>query len=226
MEYSNLYLSITYRRMEMISSEGWLNILLFQLYKSSMQAVWMLWERGFDWISRFRSLHTIHFGILKIMIKKYRGERFVCADSTIIDKDDLVGELHLDNKMILTMSKSEGADRAALMTARLIRKSLQQVNEAFLNQPEFREVKAIVGITLLHRGLVHGLGFEQQPMKSRLFHRMTTLYLRLLLSVMHPEGRQRLGRKTEQLIPMMLIHSRGSLRNRFNTKRNSSIPLI
>lgn len=94
---------------------------------------------------------------------------------------------------------------------------MQQISEAFASQPEFREVKALVGVTLLHRGLIHGLGFEQQPMKSDLFQRITTAYLRLLLSVMHPEGKKRIYRKTEKLIPMMLIHSRCSLRNRFMT---------
>lgn len=181
--------------------------MLLRLRKSFMQDIWLVWERGFDWVSRFRGLHTSHFGIFKIMIKKHRGERLVCADSTIIRNGDLVGELHLNNKAILTLVKSEGPDRAALMTARLIRKSMQQISEAFASQPEFREVKALVGITLLHRGLTHGLGFEQQPMKSDLFQRMTTAYLRLLLAVMHPEGQKRIGRKTEQLIPMLLIHS-------------------
>lgn len=175
----------------------------------------MVWERGFDRISRFRASHTSHFEICKVMIKKHHGERIVCADSTIIDKGDLVGELHLNNQMILTMIKTHGSDRTALKTARLVRKSMQQISEAFTNQPEFSEVRALVGITLLHRGLTHGLGFEQQPMKPSLLQRMTTAYLRLLLSVLHPEGNKRIGRKTEQLIPMMLIHSRGSLRNRF-----------
>lgn len=192
------------------------------LCKSSMQSAWMVWERGFDWISRFRGSHTSHFGICKVMIKKHRGESIICADSTTIHKGDLVGELHLNNQTILTLIKSEGSDRAALMIARLTRKSMQQISEAFAGQPEFREVKALVGITLLHRGLTHGLGFEQQPMKADLFQRMTTAYLRLLLSVMHPEGRKRIGRKTEQLIPMMLIHSRSSLSNRFMKARGLS----
>ncbi|AJE53907.1 YkoP family protein [Paenibacillus polymyxa] len=197
--------------------------MLLRLRKSSMQAVWMVWERGFDWISRFRGSHTSHFGICKVVIKKHRGESIVCADSTIIDRGDLVGELHLNNEKILMLIKSEDSDRAALMTARLTRKSMQQISEAFASQPEFREVKALVAITLLHRGLIHGLGFEQQPMKSDLFQCITTAYLRLLLSVMHPEGKKRIGRKTEQLIPMMLIHSRSSLRNRFMTMKRQSV---
>jgi hypothetical protein len=189
--------------------------MLPRLLKSAIQAAWLAWERGFDFISRFRGSHTAHFGICKVLIKKHQGESIICADSTIIVKGDLVGELHLNNKMILTLIKSEGPDRAALMTARLARKSVQQISEAFASRLEFREVEALVGITLLHRGLTHGLGFEQHPMKHNLFQRFTTAYLRLLLSVMHPEGKKRIGRKTEQLIPMMLVHSRSSLRARF-----------
>ncbi|WP_213519298.1 YkoP family protein [Paenibacillus montaniterrae] len=188
-----------------------------------MQVAWLAWESGFDYISRFRSSHISHFGICKVMIKKHQGKSIVCADSTIIDKGDLIGELHLNNKMILTMIKSQGSDRTALMTARLVRKSMKQISEAFTSQPEFSEVRALVGITLLHRGLTHGLGFEQQPMKSGLFQRVTTAYLRLLLSVLHPEGKKRIGRKTEQLIPMMLIHSRGSLRNRFKSVKKVAV---
>lgn len=52
-------------------------------------------------------------------------------------------------------------------------------------------------------------------MEQGLFRRMTTSYLRLLLSVLHPEGKNRIGRRTEQLIPMMLIHTRASLARRF-----------
>ncbi|MBM6994726.1 polysaccharide deacetylase [Paenibacillus sp. DXFW5] len=194
--------------------------MLLRLRKSLMQAAWMAWEKGFDWISRFRSSHTTHFGICKVMIKKHRGESIVCADSTIIDKGDWVGELHLNNEVILTLIKSEGPDRAALMTARSIRKSMQQISEAFAIQPEYSEVKALVGITLLHRGLTHGLGFEQQPLKANMFQRITTAYLRLLLSTMHPEGKKRIARKTEQLIPMILIHTRNSLKNRFRTVKS------
>lgn len=196
---------------------------MLRLLKSFMQVAWLAWESGFDYISSFRSSHTSHFGICKVMIKKHKGESIVCADSTIIDKGDLIGELHLNNKMILTMIKSQGSDRTALMTARLVRKSMKQISEAFTSQPEFSEVRALVGITLLHRGLTHGLGFEQQPMKSGLFQRVTTAYLRLLLSVLHPEGKKRIGRKTEQLIPMMLIHSRSSLRNRFKSVKKVAV---
>jgi len=175
----------------------------------------MIWERIFSFISKFRSLHISRFGICTVMIKKHRGERIVCEDSTVIRDGDLVGELHLDNETILKLIRAEGPDRAALKIARLGRKSMQQISRAYESQSEFSEVNALVGITLLHRGLTHGLGFEHQAMKPDLFQKLTTSYLRMLLSVMHPEGKSRIDRRTELLVPMKLIHTRSSLRKRW-----------
>lgn len=190
--------------------------LLHKLLKSVMQSTWMIWERIFAFISRFRSSHISHFGICTVMIKKHQGESIVCEDSTVIHNGDLIGELHLDNETILRLIRSEGPDRAALKIARLGRKSMKQISCAYENQTEFSEVSALVGITLLHRGLTHGLGFEHQEMKPDIFQKITTLYLRMLLSVMHPEGKSRIERRTELLVPMMLIHTRSSLRKRFS----------
>lgn len=78
---------------------------------------------------------------------------------------------------------------------------MKQINEAFESQSEYQQVKALMGITLLHRGLTHGLGFEQQQMKSGFFTRITTVYLRLLLSAMHPEGRKELTGALISLYP-------------------------
>ncbi|MFE0558924.1 polysaccharide deacetylase [Paenibacillus sp. NPDC058910] len=181
-----------------------------------MQSSWMMWERIFTFISRFRSSHISRFGICTVMIKKHRGECIVCEDSTVIQNGDLVGELHLDNETILKLIRSEGPDRAALKIARLARKSMLQISRAYEGQSEFSEVRALVGITLLHRGLTHGLGFEHKAMKPDLFQKLTTSYLRMLLSVMHPDGKSRIDRRTELLVPMMLIHTRSSLMKRFS----------
>ena len=53
-------------------------------------------------------------------------------------------------------------------------------------------------------------------MKPDLFQKLTTSHLRMLLSVMHPDGKNRIDRRTELLVPMMLIHTRSSLMKRFS----------
>ncbi|OKP95666.1 polysaccharide deacetylase [Paenibacillus sp. P46E] len=176
----------------------------------------MAWEKVFALGSHFRGAGTSHFGICSVMLKKHRGQAIICEDSTVIHDGEWVGELHLDNGSILKLIKSQGSDRAALRTARLLRQSMRQIHEAFESQSEFKQVKALLGITLLHRGLTHGLGFEQQALQPGIFRRMTTVYLRLLLSALHPEGMNRISQRTEKLVPMLLIHSRSSLKNRFS----------
>ncbi|WP_019910211.1 YkoP family protein [Paenibacillus sp. HW567] len=190
--------------------------------KTTVQSVWMLWEKAFALSSRFRGAGTTHFGICSVMLKKHRGQPIVCEDSTVIHPGEWVGELHLDNGSILKLIQAEGSNRAALQTARMLRQSMRQINEAFETQNEFKQVKAVLGITLLHRGLTHGLGFEQQNLQPGFFRRMTTIYLRLLLSALHPEGRERIGRRTEQLVPMRLVHSRASLKQRFSPAQKMS----
>ncbi|WP_028560560.1 YkoP family protein [Paenibacillus pinihumi] len=187
--------------------------------KTCIQNSWMLWERGFKWTSRFRCWNTFQFGICTVMIRKHRGARIVCEDSTIIREGDWIGEIHLNNHTVLQLIRTSGPDLAAIQSARLLRKSMQQISRAFDSQPEFRRVSALVGISLLHRGLIHGLGFETQTMKPDLFQKITTSYLRLLLSALHPEGRGRIGRRTEVLIPMRLVHTRMSLNTRFSGGR-------
>lgn len=127
----------------------------------------------------------------------------------------MIGELHLDNAQVLELLQTRRAERASLIVARRTSEALEQICFAMDAYPEMSRVKAWIGITLLHRGITHGLGFEQLPVNSGMFERLTMFYLRLLLSVMHPEGRKRIGRCKEKLVPLMLVHTRNSLRQRF-----------
>src|SRR5690606_3871933 len=98
--------------------------------KSITRSAWMVWERGIGGYMRFRSLHTMRFGICTVMIKRHRGSSILCQDSTNIHNGDIIGELHLNNDEIVALIKSEGPDRAALQIARLARRSLKQISEA------------------------------------------------------------------------------------------------
>ncbi|MCM3338331.1 polysaccharide deacetylase [Paenibacillus sp. MER TA 81-3] len=138
-----------------------------------------------------------------------------CNDGHWVHSGDWVGELHLDNRQVLQLSHSVGPDRAALMTARMLRNSLKQISLAMDSTPELAKVKALTGITLLHRGIIYGLGFELHPMKSKWFQWFSTYYLRLLLTVLHPGGKRRVKQSTEKLNPMMLMMTKQALMERY-----------
>jgi hypothetical protein len=183
--------------------------------KKVMRAIWMAWESAFGVMARWSSLYTTQYGICKVMVKKHRGASVICGDGTVIERGDWVAELHLDNAEILRHLQASGSDRAALRIARSLRSDLEEICFALDDKSELKHVKALVGVTLLHRGITHGLGFEQHRISSKLFEWTTTRYLRLLLAVLHPEGNERIGKKKEHLVPIMLIHTRASLKERF-----------
>jgi len=183
--------------------------------KTVIRPVWMQWERGFGLMSRWRSAYAQKFGICTVMVRKYHGAPIACEDSTCIRAGDWIGELHLDNVKVLELLRARGTDRAALMVARQAGEAMVQISRAMAFHPQLSRVKALIGVTLLHRGLTHGLGFEQHEVHSRVFRFLTKLYLRMLLSVMHPDGGKRIGKRREQLVPVMLVHTRESLRAKF-----------
>ncbi|OAB44724.1 YkoP family protein [Paenibacillus glacialis] len=189
--------------------------------RTGMQSAWMAWEGLFDQITKIRSVSVTQYGICKLVVRKHLGNSIACDNGYYIHAGDCVGELHLDNRKMLELSRTNGADRTALMTARMLRKSLEQISYAMEHNPELRDVKALTGITLLHRGIIHGLGFEQHPIQSKWIRVWMTFYLRFLLRVLHPVGRQRVKQSSSKLVPMMLMMSRQSLIHRFRKEVQS-----
>ncbi|WP_202128675.1 YkoP family protein [Paenibacillus dendrobii] len=190
--------------------------MLASISKASAQSVWMAWETVFDQITKLRSASVKKYGICKLVVRRHHGKGLECHDGHWIHAGDWVGELHLDNRQVLQLSREVGADRAALLTARMLRRSMKQISAAMETEPELAHVKALTGITLLHRGIIHGLGFEQHPLESKGFRIFTTYYLRLLLRVLHPVGRERTKQNAPKLVPKMLLMSRENLLARYS----------
>ncbi|WP_334076854.1 YkoP family protein [Paenibacillus sanfengchensis] len=191
------------------------------IFKRWIQYVWMAWEQGFERWSRARSLYSGNYGICKMFVTKYRGPVIDCQDGTQIVPGDWVGELHLDNRIILEMLRSQNANQVALRVARLLRSSMREICADIETHHKLGQVKALQGITLLHRGITHGLGFETHPLKHGTFRAFTTSYLRLLLSVFHPRNGQRIAPHAEKLVPLRLVMSRNALLRRFSPAKQT-----
>lgn len=189
------------------------------LIKQAVQGIWMGWERAFELFSRLRSNYAREFGICKMFVTKYRGKGMQCEDGTWIQDGDWIGELHLDNRQILAMLRTNEENRVALMIARLARSAMRQICAEMQKNPQLSQVKALQGITLLHRGITHGLGFETHQVEQGTFRTLTTSYLRLLLTVFHPSNRKRITGHTDKLIPMKLVMTRTTLIQRFGTEK-------
>ncbi|MEC0226719.1 YkoP family protein [Paenibacillus alba] len=190
------------------------------LMKIPLQSLWMMWENVFDLITRFRSKSVLRYGICKLVVRQHHGKRIACQDGHGIQAGDWVGELHLDNRQVMGLSRTFGADRAGLKTVRMLRDAMKQISKELDSNTDLSEVRAITGITLLHRGITHGIGFEQHPIESRWQQRFYAAYLRLLLRILHPEGKERVQYSSEKLAPLMLVISKQSLKERFALRDN------
>ncbi|GAA0387290.1 YkoP family protein [Paenibacillus motobuensis] len=187
----------------------------YALYNKMLQSLWMAWEAVFERITPLRSVYQSKFGICKIVVRAHRGSSIRFEDGTYVHAGDQVCEIHLDNREVLQLSRAVGADRAAIVTARRLREALKDIGRAVDTDPKLAKAKALTGITLLHRGIIHGLGFELHPLETKWMERISTVYLRLLLRMLNPEGAKRLKQQRSKLIPKMLMMSRASLVNRY-----------
>ncbi|MFF2480398.1 YkoP family protein [Paenibacillus sp. NPDC058071] len=184
------------------------------LSKRAVQSLWMMWEGVFDWITTFRSASIKHYGICKLVVRRHHGRTLTCYDGHQIRSGDWVGELHLDNRKVMELTREFGADLAGLSTARMFRAAIKQIRLELNDNPEMGQIQAFMGITLLHRGIVHGIGFEHHPIKAKWQRLWYGWYLRLLLRVMHPEGKRRIRQNREQLSPMLMMISTPALKAR------------
>lgn len=183
--------------------------------KKTIVALWLQWERLF--VKMFNIIPIDEDNtLLKLRVREFSGEReIVLEDGEVIRKGDQIAELHLDNELLFKL----GADARSTvhLTVQLIRRMeqlLPQINHLIMHHPDFKNVKGLYGISIIHRGTTR-FGFTVIDLPEGLFSHFTRLYLRLLMYVIHPEGKERMQTKQELLVPKIIAISRRELMNRY-----------
>ena len=140
----------------------------------------------------------------------------VTRDGVVLQRGDLFVKLHIHN-WLLTKELSGVANEAKLgiKTLRLVQKSLPGLAEYLAMHPKSQQVKVIVGTSFLHRG-VKKLGFDVFPVPNNWVFRWKRFYLKILLSLLHPQGRQRLHKNPAELTIKRIYISCKHLRTRYS----------
>jgi len=183
--------------------------------KKAVVAVWLQWERLFAKIFGIRPVDEKNT-FLKLRVRRYTGDHpIVLEDGEVIRKGDRIAELHLDNELLFHLGST--ARSTMHLTVQMIRRMEQlmpQLRKMLVDDPEFRDVKGLYGISLIHRG-PDKFGFTVLDLPDGLFALFTKLYLRLLMYVIHPQGNERLKTKTDLLVPKIIAISKRELVNRY-----------
>lgn len=183
--------------------------------KKTIVALWLQWERFFVKVFRITPIDEKNT-LIKLRVREYTGDRTIyLEDGEMISKGDRIAELHLDNELLFKLgSDARSMVHLTVMLIRRMEQLLPQILQLMLHHPDYKDVKGLYGITIIHRG-TDKFGFTVVDLPAGVFSYFTKLYLRLLLYVVHPQGNERVNKKSELLVPKIVAISKQELMNRY-----------
>ncbi|WP_141224971.1 polysaccharide deacetylase family protein [Paenibacillus sp. yr247] len=183
-----------------------------RLLKRLLIYLWLKWEHFFHWLF---NIHPIDLNnqIFYSRVCKYHGKTIHLENGEEICSGDLVVELHFNNeKLSQLIAESNSMVQLAVNMIRDVQRFLPTMAQ-YLHLHQ--KVKGIYGITMIHRGSKQ-LGFTVEELPKGLFNIFSHIYLRILLLVFHPNGKQRIELKKGQLSPRIVAISVQELKRRYS----------
>jgi len=184
--------------------------------KKLLLTCWMMWEWCFERMFRIEPIDRNN-PLLKLRIRKYRGNRVLTlADGEQIRPGDYIAELHFDNELLLQLGA--GSQSPMQLAIQLIRRTellMPQIRHIIATDPKYKDVKGLYGVSIIHRG-AKKLGFTVMNLPKGMFSFLSRYYLRFLLYVIHPMGKERFREKSELLVPKIIAMSRKELVDRYS----------
>ncbi|WP_419889799.1 polysaccharide deacetylase family protein [Paenibacillus xylanexedens] len=174
-----------------------------KLWKRLVVALWLGWEKLFHWVYHLRTASP-EDPMLHFRSRVYHGARMEMSDGHVIQNGDPVIELHFDNQKLFELGvTSRSSMHLAIRMIRTMEQQLPDLARMVALEPELRSAKALYGVSMINRG-PEKFGFTIQELPPGPFSAASKVYLKLLLSVIHPAGTKRLKQRTEQLVPKMI----------------------
>ncbi|MFC0393140.1 polysaccharide deacetylase family protein [Paenibacillus mendelii] len=184
-------------------------------YKRTIVAGWMAWERLFHVLFRIESGGTD--SVFHIRVVPYHGKTLHLSDGqTIEDKDEVI-ELHFDNnKLYHLMTESRSLMHVAIRLIREVEQALPKLAATIAGRKDYERVRGLYGISMINKG-AEQFGFSVLELPKGLFDKMTRLYLKFLLRVLHPSGKKRVKDQGGRLSPRIIAMSMEEFHRRYGT---------
>lgn len=168
-------------------------------------ACWMGWERAFHVLFRVKEVAEDCLFFYRVV--PYHGKTLTLSDGSKIAAKDPVVELHMDNKKLLKlMSEARSMMQLAVMLLREAKKSMPLLARKLAADEAVQPAKGLYGVSMINRG-VEQFGFDVLPIPKGFFDTSTRLYLKLLLRVLNPSGKERLHDQRSKLTPSIMAMS-------------------
>jgi peptidoglycan-N-acetylglucosamine deacetylase len=185
-------------------------------------SVWLLWEKLLLMILRIKTIDEKR-PFLKGRVRIYHGRTIPLPQGEEIKRGDRVLELHLNNEWLFKKgNQSRSLVQLAVQMIHQTEQLLPRLSEFIQNHPNREEIKGVYGITIIHRG-VKQFGFTVLDLPKGWFSNLTKVYLRFILRIIHPQGKQRVKTKTDLLIPKVVAISKRELIQRYSPPNGGSL---
>ena len=138
---------------------------------TNLLMLWGYWDEIYQRCTRLTYIEKGN-NIFRVVPLRYRGETLRTSDERTIHDGDLILKIHIHNYYFATLCRGVQDE---LRVALLLRR---------------QQIKGIVGTTMLHKG-VAPLGFSISDVPMNWFFRYKRWYLRLMLRLVHPNGKRR-----------------------------------
>lgn len=171
--------------------------------------LWLLWEKLFHYLFHLKSTNSEE-PFLHFRVRAYHGETVMMKgtrDNVPLQHGDKVMELHFDNKRLFQIGmSSRNSLQVAIQMIRGVEKTLPELASYIAQHPEFADIKALYGVSMINRG-PEKFGFTVTELPKGFFARSTRIYLKFLMSIIHPDGFSRVNNKetAHQLEPKMIM---------------------
>ncbi|MEG6521859.1 polysaccharide deacetylase family protein [Desulfotomaculum sp. 1211_IL3151] len=202
------------RTLEPINMEDFMRYQGPGLVKKNLRRLWQVWEMCFARMAGLKSAGNDEHVLFRLAVRNYRGKVMQLPDGTLLTPGDRVIELHLNNDFLQKLTTTgRSLEATAMALLRETRRSLPLLARAISQDPACQGTKALIGITMIHRGTSQ-LGFTVCDL-SPFIRFMVAWYQRWLLFLLHPGGLSHLRRQWSKLVPKKVVISKQELLRRY-----------
>ncbi|WP_438347051.1 polysaccharide deacetylase family protein [Paenibacillus sp. FA6] len=172
--------------------------------KQFVVKLWLMWEVVFHFIFHLKTV-TPADPFLHYRLRRYKGETVILDNGSTLEKGAPIVELHFDNQKLFRIGvNSRSTVHLAIQMIRTMEKELPTLAYQLMDNAGLRDAKALYGVSMINRG-PEKFGFSIRDLPNGWFAKSTTVYLKVLMSVIHPAGQDRLKKSPAKLVPKMII---------------------
>jgi hypothetical protein len=144
---------------------------------SAILPVWGAIDYVYFHLSRLQPVNLSDGNVFRVRLTRYHGCPLATEDGKVIDDGDLLLKIHLYNYQLMKQMKHLHKEISrALHVYQEVESSLPGLAQYLSNHQRSEEIKGILGITILNRG-VKNLGFEIFAMDNIWYRLWKTSYM-------------------------------------------------